>query len=67
MYDLEVDPHELVNQTDHPCYVAVLKDLMNRLYRQLRASGHNFYHWMTTMFEVDTPRDVDSSLSGFKR
>ena len=65
LYDLQEDPHELVNQIDNPAYAAVRRDLMRRLYRQLRARGDNFYHWMTTMFEVDVPEHEDASLSGF--
>ncbi len=66
LYDLEHDPSELTNQIDNPAYAEVRRDLMNRLYRQLRASGDNFYHWMTTMFEVDVPEHEDTSLSGFR-
>jgi arylsulfatase A-like enzyme len=65
LYDLETDPHELTNQIDNPAYAAVRRDLMGRLYRQLRARGDNFHHWMATMFEVDAPRDEDASLSGY--
>jgi arylsulfatase A-like enzyme len=67
LYDFETDPNELTNQIDNPEYASVRRDLMNRLYRQLRARGDNFFHWMTTMFEVDVPGDEDSSLSGFKK
>lgn len=65
LYDLQTDPHELTNRIDDPVYAAVRRDLMNRLYHQLRERGDNFYHWMTTMFEVDLPTEEDASLSGF--
>jgi arylsulfatase A-like enzyme len=65
LYDFQVDPHELTNRIDDPAYAVVRRDLMRRLYRQLRERGDNFYHWMTTMFEVDSPEDGDASLSGF--
>jgi arylsulfatase A-like enzyme len=67
LYDLEIDPHELTNRIDDPAYAAVRRDLMNRLYQQLRARGDNFYHWMTSMFEVDVPAQEDASLSEFRR
>jgi arylsulfatase A-like enzyme len=65
LYDVVHDPHELTNQIDNPAYAEVRRDLMNRLYWQLRESGDNFYHWMATMFEVDRPAGEDTSLSGF--
>lgn len=52
LYDLAADPHELRNVYDDPRYAEVRHDLLGRLYRHLVASGDNFYHWMTTMFEV---------------
>jgi arylsulfatase A-like enzyme len=67
LYDLQEDPHELTNQIANPAYAAVRRDLMDRLYQQLRAAGDNFYHWMTTMFEVTVPADEDTSLSQFRR
>jgi arylsulfatase A-like enzyme len=65
LYDLQADSHELTNRIDDPAYAAVRRDLMGRLYRQLRERGDNFYHWMTTMFEVEVAADEDASLSGF--
>jgi arylsulfatase A-like enzyme len=53
LYDLERDPHELENRIDDPAYAPVRRELMQQLYRHLVASGDNFYHWMTTMFEVE--------------
>ncbi|MBC7315429.1 MAG: sulfatase-like hydrolase/transferase, partial [Chloroflexi bacterium] len=48
--------HKLVvNPPDvnDPRYAGVRRDLLRRLYRHLVDSRDNFYHWMTTMFEVD--------------
>lgn len=52
LYDLAVDPYELHNRIDDPAYGGIRRPLMQRLYDHLVASGDNFYHWMTTMFEV---------------
>jgi len=52
LYDLAVDPYELCNRIDDPAYAVIRRQLMGRLYDHLVASGDNFYHWMTTMFEV---------------
>jgi len=52
LYDLTADPYELHNRIDDPAYANVRRDLMHRLYRHLVDKHDNFYHWMTTMFEV---------------
>jgi arylsulfatase A-like enzyme len=55
---------------DHPDYLRYLdqRGLPRFSVRdELRARGDNFYHWMTTMFEVDVPGAEDASLSGFGR
>ncbi len=52
LYDLQEDPFELRNVYDAPGYAAVRQELTQRLYQHLVASGDNFYHWMTTMYEV---------------
>ena len=64
LYDLEADPHELLNQYEHPELKEVRRDLMTRLYQTLRARGDNFYHWMTTMYDVGQ-KTYDTSLSQF--
>jgi arylsulfatase A-like enzyme len=64
LYDLERDPHELVNQVDNPAYVQVRRELTRRLYHDLKAAGDNFYHWMTSMYDVGEPVG-DASLSQF--
>ena len=37
--------------------------MMGRLYRLLRDRGDNFYHWMTTMYDVGEV-DHDPTQSG---
>ncbi len=66
LYDLVIDPYELTNQIDNPAYADVRRDLYRTLYNELKARGDNFYHWMTSMFEVGE-EVVDASLSQYKR
>ena len=66
LYDLVNDPHELTNQIDNPAYADVKRDLMRTLYADLKARGDNFYHWMTSMFDVGE-EVVDASLSEYGR
>ncbi|MDI2026988.1 sulfatase-like hydrolase/transferase [Saccharopolyspora sp. TS4A08] len=63
LYDLHADPDELLNRYAHPEMAEVRSRLMRRLYDLLRDRGDNFYHWMTSMYEVG---DVthDPTLSG---
>jgi arylsulfatase A-like enzyme len=62
LYDLETDPSELLNQYNHPELLGVRQELMTRLYDELKARGDNFYHWMTTMYDIGT-KTYDTSLS----
>lgn len=62
LYDLAEDPDELHNRYHHPELAAVRQDLMRRLYDALRDRGDNFYHWMTSMFEVGA-KSYDTALS----
>jgi len=64
LYDLERDPDEMINEIDNPRYAEVRRELATRLYRDLRAAGDNFYHWMTSMEPVDAGT-VDASLSQY--
>lgn len=57
LYDLEADPGELANRIDDEAYQAVKKELMSLLYRELRARGDNFFHWMTTKFDIGDSDD----------
>lgn len=65
LYDLHDDPHELRNRIDDPELADVRRELMIELYRRLRDRGDNFYHWMTSMFEVGGV-DYDVTLSSFE-
>ena len=63
LYDLTADPDELNNIYGHPETASVRSRMMRRLYEVLRDRGDNFYHWMTSMYDVG---DVvyDPTLSG---
>ncbi|MFE9722846.1 sulfatase-like hydrolase/transferase [Streptomyces sp. NPDC005794] len=65
LYDLEADPHELSNRYTHPECKVVRARLMRRLYELLRDRGDNFYHWMTSMYDIGAS-DHDPSLSAFE-
>ncbi|WP_210588814.1 sulfatase-like hydrolase/transferase [Streptomyces sp. GESEQ-35] len=65
LYDLHADPHELVNRYSHPELAPVRRRLMRRLYDLLRERGDNFYHWMTSMFDIGA-FDHDPTLSSFE-
>ena len=62
LYDLCADPHELHNRYDHPELAEVRSDLLTRLHTELRDRGDNFYHWMTSLFEVGG-KTYDTALS----
>jgi hypothetical protein len=63
LYELVTDPDELLNVHDHPENAPVRRDMMRRLYQVLRDRGDNFYHWMTTMYDVGEV-DHDPTQSG---
>ena len=65
LYDLTADPHEIVNRIGDPALAGTRKILMAELYRQLRERHDNFYHWMTSMFDVGNV-DYDPTLSSFE-
>jgi arylsulfatase A-like enzyme len=65
LYDLHTDPHELTNRYCDPALKDIRRELMGRLYRILRERGDNFYHWMTTMYEIED-KDYDTALSSFE-
>ncbi|HEX3956168.1 MAG TPA: sulfatase-like hydrolase/transferase [Trebonia sp.] len=62
LYDLAADPDELHNRYDHRELREVRDQLMRDLYDQLRDRGDNFYHWMTSMFDVGA-KSYDAALS----
>ncbi|WP_318843121.1 sulfatase-like hydrolase/transferase [Myceligenerans pegani] len=63
LYDLHTDPDELLNVYEHPETGEVRRRMLRRLYQVLRERGDNFYHWMTTMYEVGEV-DFDPTQSG---
>ncbi|MCX5396895.1 sulfatase-like hydrolase/transferase [Streptomyces sp. NBC_00102] len=65
LYDLVDDPHELENRYEHPGSTGVRDRLMQRLYTLLRDRGDNFYHWMTSMYDIGGS-DIDVTLSSFE-
>jgi arylsulfatase A-like enzyme len=64
LYDLVQDPDELNNVYELSENRELRAALLGRLYRELRERGDNFYHWMTSMYEVGGV-DYDPSQSGF--
>ena len=62
-YDLHTDPHELQNRYDDPLLAGARDRMVADLYQRLRARGDNFYHWMSSMYQVGT-LDYDPTMSG---
>ena len=63
LYDLHTDPDELQNVYEHPERAEVRSRMMRRLYDVLRERGDNFYHWMTSMYDISEVGH-DPTLSG---
>lgn len=63
LYDLECDPDELLNLYGLPDQHEIQTAMMHRLYAVLRDRGDNFFHWMTSMYDVGGVK-YDPSLSG---
>jgi arylsulfatase A-like enzyme len=63
LYDLHVDPDELLNLYRHPELEPVRSRMLKRLYDLLVARDDRFYHWMTSMYDVGVV-DHDPTLSG---
>nr|WP_308167888.1 sulfatase-like hydrolase/transferase [Catellatospora tritici] len=63
LYDLRTDPDELLNLYPLPELAPVRAALLRRLYLLLVERGDNFYHWMTSMYEVGEVSH-DPTLSG---
>jgi arylsulfatase A-like enzyme len=63
LYDLETDPDELHNRYEHPEFIPIRDRLVRRLYTALVERGDNFYHWMTSMYDVGGV-SYDPSMSG---
>src|SRR6185312_3975063 len=63
LYDLTLDPDELLNVYELPEMNAVRAAMLRRLYTLLRERGDNFHHWMASMYDVGS-LDYDPTLSG---
>lgn len=63
LYDLVEDPDELTNRYADPALAEVRARMLRRLYTVLRERGDNFFHWMSTMYDVG-PLDHDPMMSG---
>ena len=63
LYDLQADPDELHNRYQHPEMLEIRAELITDLYHRLRSRGDNFYHWMTSMYDIGEV-DYDPSMSG---
>jgi arylsulfatase A-like enzyme len=63
LYDLLIDPDELQNVYLHPEMHVIRSTMMRRLYELLRGRGDNFYHWMTSMYDVGEV-EYDPTMSG---
>ncbi|WP_327091061.1 sulfatase-like hydrolase/transferase [Nonomuraea sp. NBC_01738] len=59
LYDLERDPHELLNVYTAPAYAGVRRDLTDRLYRELLRRGDPGASWMSYMADIGLPRAAD--------
>lgn len=66
LYDLCTDPDELINLYDLPEMQSIRVKMMRRLYEVLRERGDNFYHWMTSMYDIGDV-EYDPSMSGFDK
>jgi arylsulfatase A-like enzyme len=62
-YDLEADPNELQNRYEDPLLRRPRNEMLHILYTRLRDRGDNFYHWMSSMYEVGD-LDYDPTMSG---
>lgn len=63
LYDLVRDPDELLNVYGHPEMRPVRAALTRRLYLLLQERGDNFYHWMTSMYDIGEVSQ-DPTMSG---
>lgn len=63
LYDLELDPDELLNIYSHPEMEPVRSRMMARLYQLLQQRGDKFFHWMTSMYDVGDV-SYDPTMSG---
>lgn len=66
LYDLEADLDEMHNQYSHPELREARISCLPGFIMELRYRGDNFYHWMTTMYEVGA-KTYATSLSQLDR
>src|SRR5699024_1414867 len=63
LYDLDTDPHEMRNRYRDPELDEVRRQMSRRLYELLVERGDNFYHWMTSMYDIGEV-SYDPMMSG---
>jgi arylsulfatase A-like enzyme len=63
LYDLVEDPDELHNRYRDPALAEVRRAMSRRLYELLVERGDNFYHWMTSMYDIGEV-SYDPMMSG---
>ena len=63
LYDLVEDPDELRNRYEDPALAEVRRAMSRRLYELLVERGDNFYHWMTSMYDIGEV-SYDPMMSG---
>ncbi|HEX7352716.1 sulfatase-like hydrolase/transferase [Brachybacterium sp.] len=63
LYDLVTDPDEMRNRYEDPELAAVRRRLSRRLYDLLVERGDNFFHWMTSMYDIGEV-SYDPMMSG---
>ncbi|PCC37901.1 sulfatase, partial [Brachybacterium alimentarium] len=63
LYDLDSDPDEMRNRHEDPEYREIRRQLSTRLYELLVDRGDNFFHWMTSMYDVGEV-SYDPMMSG---
>jgi arylsulfatase A-like enzyme len=64
LYDLIADPHELLNQYEHPELAKVRQDLLRRLYHVLVTRGDAFATWVSRMHKVTDEGAPTIQVSG---
>ncbi|MGP9539154.1 sulfatase-like hydrolase/transferase [Brachybacterium sp. AOP43-C2-M15] len=63
LYDLDADPDEMHNRFEDPELAEVRRRMSRRLYELLVERGDNFFHWMTSMYDIGEV-SYDPMMSG---
>lgn len=63
LYDLQVDPDEIRNRYEDPDLLDIRRQMSRRLYELLVERGDNFFHWMTSMYDIGEV-SYDPMMSG---